>query len=238
MKKLFIVSLVIFLLASALLSGAEAIARTYTTNFPLTENPISAGGNWINGGTTGINWTNVRTTPGLAFGTPMSGYADDTAIVTGSWGATQTIQGTVYKINPVVSYQEVELRLRTSISANSITGYEINFRCSKNSDAYTEIVRWNGPLGNFTYLSRQTGSQYGVQTGDVVKTTISGSTINVYINNVLVNTATDSTYSTGSPGIGFCCGTSMSDFGFTSFTASDGTDTLPPSPPKNLHTLP
>ena len=42
---------------------------TYSTNFPSTENPISESGRWINGGSTGLKWANVRTTPGLAFGT-------------------------------------------------------------------------------------------------------------------------------------------------------------------------
>ena len=42
MRKLFIPSLI--LLAFVFLSSAEAIATTYTTSFPLTENPIS--GRW------------------------------------------------------------------------------------------------------------------------------------------------------------------------------------------------
>ena len=60
MKKLFIVSMVIFALALPFLSGSEAIATTYTTTFPLTENPISQSGHWINGGTVGFDWCNVR----------------------------------------------------------------------------------------------------------------------------------------------------------------------------------
>ncbi len=46
-------------------AGAEAIAATYTTNFPLTENPISEGGHWINGGL--MDWTGV--TSRRTFGT-------------------------------------------------------------------------------------------------------------------------------------------------------------------------
>ena len=34
--------------------------RTYTTNFPLTENPISEGGKWTNGQTVGLDWANMR----------------------------------------------------------------------------------------------------------------------------------------------------------------------------------
>src|SRR5687767_4542511 len=39
---------------------------TYSTTFPLAENPISEGGRWFNNGTL---WTKVRTENGLAFGT-------------------------------------------------------------------------------------------------------------------------------------------------------------------------
>jgi hypothetical protein len=43
--------------------------RTYSTRFPRAENPVFEGGTWINGETAGVDWANVRTTPGLAFGT-------------------------------------------------------------------------------------------------------------------------------------------------------------------------
>jgi hypothetical protein len=60
------VGLLLFLLA--LSSGTAALARTYTTSFALTEDPISEGGNWINGKTTGIDWANLATTNGMAIG--------------------------------------------------------------------------------------------------------------------------------------------------------------------------
>src|SRR5712692_8700467 len=66
---------------------------TYTTNFPLAENPISEAGKWLNGQGDGLDWTNVRTTPGFAFGTELGGnrpepqkYDDSTALVKGTWG--------------------------------------------------------------------------------------------------------------------------------------------------------
>ena len=121
-------------------------------------------------------------------------------------------------------YEEVELRLRSSLSAHKATGYEILFRCLKTDSAYAEIVRWNGPLGDFTYLSRAKGSRYGVADGDVVKATIVGNVITAYINGVQVLQATDDTYATGSPGIGFYlegASGANADYGFTSFRASD-----------------
>jgi len=41
---------------------------TYTTEFRLTESPISEGGNWINGKAAGLDWSDVATVTGLAFG--------------------------------------------------------------------------------------------------------------------------------------------------------------------------
>jgi hypothetical protein len=229
--KHFIVILLLFLTS---IICNRVTAQTYSTDFPLTENPISEGGAWVNGGTIGLDWTNVRTASGIAYGTQSGGsYNDSTALLTGTWKANQQVEATVYTVNQNSSvFQEVEIRLRSSLSAHRATGYEINFRCLKTGAAYSEIVRWNGPLGDFTYLSTISGSKYGVANGDIVKATIMGNVISVYINNVLILTATDSTYSSGNPGLGFCCGSSMSDFGFTSFTATGST-----SPPSSHYTL-
>lgn len=206
-------------------SGSEATLRTYTTSFPLTESPISDSGNWVNGMDVGLDWHNVVTTPGLAMGTDAAeAFSDPTALLTGTWSADQMVEATVYSVNQTEScYQEVEIRLRSQMSAHSITGYEILFRCLKTSEAYLAIVRWDGALGDFTYLSSKNGSQYGVTNGDVVKASISGNAITVYINGVLVDSVTDGTYATGNPGMGFDygCGTTYEDFGFTKFTASD-----------------
>ena len=217
-------------------SSGSGSYGTYTTNFPLTENPISENGNWINGAATGLEWQNVQTTSGFAFGTQSGnagGYDDSTAVVSGSWGSNQTAQATA-DCPTHSGGQELELRLRTSITPNSITGYELNFSCG--SEQYNQIVRWNGPLNNFTQLSAGTATT--ISTGDVVKATIVGSTITVYINNVQVDQTTDSTYSSGSPGIGFWRdgGGSNANFGFSSFSATDGSgsDTTPPSVPTNL----
>lgn len=60
--------------------------RTYSTNFPLNESPISEGGNWINGSTTGLDWGYVSTTAGQTHTHPgTASYADATASLTGTW---------------------------------------------------------------------------------------------------------------------------------------------------------
>src|SRR5437016_1260851 len=75
--------------------------RTYTTHFRRAENPISEGGHWINGRTLGLDWADVHTRPGLAFGTEAGTikYDDATALLKGTWGPNQTAEATVYTVN-------------------------------------------------------------------------------------------------------------------------------------------
>jgi chitodextrinase len=216
---------------------------TYATAFPLNENPIFENGNWTNGKTNGLDWANVQAVGGIAFGTQSGsgGYDDSTAILTGTWGPNQTAKATVHSQNQTGAvYEEVELRLRSSISAHSITGYEINFRCL-NGGGYTQIVRWNGALGSFTYVNQNgNGNYHGIKDGDVVSASIAGNLIIAYVNGIEVIRGSDSTYSTGNPGMGFFLqgGTSglNGDFGFSSFSATDGSaaDTQAPAVPANL----
>jgi hypothetical protein len=219
-------------ITTILLIGWNLYGMSYSTTFPAAENPISQGGSWFNGAENGIDWCNVQTGIGYAWGVgpcPV-GYADPTAILKGTWGPDQTVQATA-RIGATNGshYQEIELRLRTTISAHSITGYEVNFGVSH---AYLEIVRWNGPLADFTYLGsrceypsvcgRVTG--FTIHNGDLAKATISGGTINVYVNGTLRATATDGTYAAGNPGIGynFGCDGTYANFAWQNFSASDG----------------
>ena len=199
--------------------------KSYTTNFSLAENPLSESGRWINGRTAGLDWANVETVPGLGFGTQSGsqGYDDSTAVLAGAWSPKQAVEATVHTANqhgdPV--FEEVELRLRTTISSHKITGYEVNFRCTSDGSQYVQIVRWDGPLGRFTYVAATPGP--GLHDGDTVKAVISGSEITVYINGTQILQGSDTTFATGSPGIGFFLqGTTgvNRDFGFTSITAT------------------
>jgi hypothetical protein len=152
----------------------------------------------------------VQTANGYAYGTPSAvPYSDPTAILAGSWGADQYIEGIVYSAGPNPSqYEEVELRLRTTITAHSITGYEIFNRCLRGDAAsYLIIAKWPGPLAtnasDFTILFSQTGPDWGVRDGDVVSAEIIGDTITVRVNGVLKATVVDpSPVPSGSPGIG------------------------------------
>ena len=115
-------------LGTQALSPAPAPAGThgpYSTNFSRAENPISEGGRWLNGQTDGLDWTNVRTTPGFALGTEIGGnrpdpqkFDDSTALLKGTWGPNQTAQATVRSVimaesvlvNPMAEVQTVVMR--------------------------------------------------------------------------------------------------------------------------------
>jgi len=200
---------------------------------------------WVNGKQDGIDWADVVTENGRAHGgevrmavaerraeqgnletadaddaAPVGDYDDPTAVLTGSWGRNQHGKATVFSRNQTEDYfQEVEIRLRTTIAPHSITGYEVFWRCLKTENAYAEIVRWNGRIGAWTSLARNQGPKFGVQDGDVVEATMVGNRITSFINGVAVLSATDDTYDAGSPGIGFNfgCGDTYVDHGFSSF---------------------
>ena len=188
----------------------------------------------LNGHADGLDWADVQTSPGLAFGLEIGGsrpepqkYDDSTALLKGTWGPNQTVQATVYSVHPNQDdkvWEEVELRLRSSITPQSCTGYEVMFRCSKIPQAYCNVARWEGPLGKFTYLKQMGGSKYGVKTGDVVKASMIGNTLTVYINGEQIFQLNDSKFPSGNPGMGFFLDGATGvnrDFGFSSFMATD-----------------
>jgi hypothetical protein len=222
----------------------QRLERSYSTNFELDENPISEGERWLNGKKDGIDWADVITGKGGAYGSvtrmavaerrveqanlgaasegaaPEGDYDDPTAVLSGEWGRNQHAKGTVFSRNPTNEYfQEVEIRLRSAISPHLCTGYEVFFRCLKTDEGYAEIVRWNGKVGDFTSLKKLIGAQYGVKDGDVIEATIHGSVIKGFINGVEVISATDDVFKTGNPGIGFnfFVGNTNVDHGLTRF---------------------
>jgi hypothetical protein len=198
--------------------GTTGTGQTYTTNFPGTENPISEGGVWSN---VGLDWTNVRTTPGLAFGTNGAADAyDDSYAHLAGFPANQSAQATIYLDPSIIGSgetHEVELFLRMSDSAHVAWGYE----CNMDFGGSLSIIRWNGALGDWTVLANF-GSFAQPVTGDIFKATIVGNAITLYHNGVARGTATDSAYASGNPGMGFFkrpAGTN-NVFGFSSYTAA------------------
>jgi hypothetical protein len=199
---------------------------TYTTNFDLTELPISEGGAWHR--SSGTVFTDVSTAGGIAFGTngARNEYDDSYALLSG-FGPDQQAQAVVFRspslvTDPTITH-EVELLLRFSDDATTARGYE----CTFNYAGDVLGARWNGMIGDFTPLNIAGGAGNlgrDLVSGDVIKCTIVGSTISFYVNGVLMGQATDSTFATGQPGIGFFtrpAGVSDNpNFGLTSYTVT------------------
>ena len=234
-------------------SKAET-ARRYETDFPLVENPISETGAWQHRGS---SWAVVRTFAHRAVGTQTgSGGFDDAYAYLSGFGPDQMAQATVWKDAAIgddtiackiwrrltwgrlrgnfcggPGSHEVELLLRWTDHATGARGYECNLSWD---GKYAEIVRWNGSFGNFTYIRQQRTFPDGIMppnNGDLFKATITGSTINVYLNkndgkgDRLIVTATDPTFTDGGPGIGFFIqgrrgNVDPTKFGFSNFKAS------------------
>ncbi|OAI52842.1 hypothetical protein AYO44_16410 [Planctomycetaceae bacterium SCGC AG-212-F19] len=219
----------------------RAVPSTYTTNFPLTENPISEGGRWINGRA-------MRTSGGLAFGT-QSGvggppYDDSSAVLTGAWGPDQAVWATVHTVNQQGGtniYEEVELNVRMTITQTSIAGYDVDFRCAHDGSQYVELGYWRGTPDSVisiegTLLAQVRGSAApGLYDGDVIKMTAIGNVITVYQNGAQILQVIDNAHpTTGSPGMGQWMHGPVgliTDFGLTSFTATDEIGpSVPPTP--------
>jgi len=223
----------------------RAPVRSYRTTFPLDETPISEGGLWLNARTDGVDWCDVVTEGGVAYGevtrmgvaeqraeqgnldvsapesaAPVGDYDDPTAVLRGPWGRDQFVRARVFSRNQTNRYfQEVEIRLRTTIEPHRCAGYEVFWRCLKTDEAYAEIVRWDGPIGGWKSLTRKTGPEFGVKDGDVVEACIVGNVIKGFINGVEVTSVTDDTWADGCPGIGFNFGVGDTnvDHGFTEY---------------------
>jgi len=214
-------------------------SQTYTTRFPGSENPLSEGGRWTNNG---VDWTRITKEKGIACGTQTGTntgiykFDDSYAHLSGfppdheAWG-----QARIVKPNSPCT-QELEILLRFTSAPHRTTGYECFARCLNSPSSYVQIVRWDGPLGKFTYLADKRGTNYGLNNGDILKASIIGNVITVYVNGVEKARVTDDTFKTGNPGIGefLACETgqgigSNSDFGFSSYTARGlgGTDGIP-----------
>jgi hypothetical protein len=222
----------------------RAVVRSYSTRFERDEDPLSEDGMWVQGQTHGIDWIDVMTRDGRVFGKPtrmravekraeqsvlgagaeagaaQGDYDDPTAVLSGEWGRNQHAKATVFCRNPTNKYfQEVELRLRSTMTPHHCTGYEVFWRPLKTDEGYAEIVRWNGRIGDFTSLVKHIGAEYGVKDGDVVEATVEGNVFKGFVNGVEVISAVDDKYPDGAPGIGFnfFVGDTNVDHGFTSF---------------------
>lgn len=247
--------------ASASLSATASMASAgtgsningfYSTTFPLTEAPMSENGAWVQGNVTGLDWANVNTGGGIAYGTqagtsntPPTEYDDSTAVLTGTWTDDQYAEGTFTGVGSYgTSSTEVEIRLRTAISAHTITGIEceLGINTSGAFGPYADLVRWNGALGDFTGIGSHLDASAlnallgrNPQNGDKLRAQVVGNTVTVWINNVQIYNVTDSRWGTlphGTPGVGVFYDqrdtiVDKTTYGFTTFLAEslDGSST-------------
>jgi hypothetical protein len=195
-------------------------SSVYSTNFPAAESPLSEGGKWINGKTVGVDWNNVQSVPGKAFGAAFAaGYDDDIAVLTTSFAANQYAEATVYRASgyaPGVNH-EVELLLRFKITPNNARGYEVLWA----HQGIMAIVRWNGPVGDYTPLLDNVQIGAAVD-GDVLRAEITGDVIKVFKNGSLVGTGpSNTTWTDGQPGVGFWPkpGSTQQNYGWKNFKA-------------------
>jgi hypothetical protein len=200
--------------------GGSGDKRSYATDFDLTESPISEQGAWTR---RGLDWTQVNSASGRAFGTHSgSAYNDSYAHLSGFTPDVEVT--TVIYLDGSIgsSYHEVEILLRWSDSAHDAHGYECNLNYA---GGYAEIVRWNGAIGDFTYVGGGQGAGGGHKpvNGSVFKARIQGNIITTSLDGVVLQTADISAVSgpvwaDGDPGMGFYNGES-GKYGFQSYSA-------------------
>jgi len=151
----------------------------------------------------------VQTAGGLAFGTQVGNLAnpaafnDSNATLSG-FSPDVTITATVHLASNIADGQthEVELLFRMGGGATQTRGYEMSFDTGGN----VTLVRWNGDLGDYTFVNHTGGANNevgGLKDGDVISAKASGNTFTASVNGVPIYTATDDTWKDGQPGIGF-----------------------------------
>ncbi len=205
-------------------------SQSYSTAFPLTESPISEGGKWAHQATA---WAQVNTSGGHAFGTQADAVNDNDSyayLASPTFSADQAAQGVVWVGGSIGNFCEIEILLRVSDGTSFVKAYECN---ANMVGPYAQIVRWNGPLNDFTFLAQNFNAFDTIAppaTGDIIKATISGFTINSYINKndgngfQLLATATDTDaakLASGQPGMAMftSSGTTIASlYGFSSWT--------------------
>lgn len=208
--------------------GTDALVlpdADFTTNFPLTQNPISQGGIWDNGLAVGLDWTDCQTASGLLGATSIElsppPFNDSIACLKTSFrvfSSRQFVQGVIHRASGYTLGHEALLLLRFAISANVARGYEIYW----STNGGINLVLWSGPINGFTPLATATPGL--AANGDIVRAEADGSQIVVKINGSTVITWTDSTWATGQPGVGnnpFQSGSDFFSYGWSSLTAGN-----------------
>lgn len=218
--------------------NATVPPKGYTTNFPLTQNPISENSAWISGSVFAqgaASKTDVQTNSGEAYGTMVSfggtNFVDSVACLSG-FGANHEITGTLVN-NSAVSGLEVELLLRADVTSAHVFLYELDCVFALGG---IHLVRWDmtsGSPNSFTQLRAGQSSEVPYNNGDLIYGSMVGTLVTCKYKNgagalttlFTYDTATDGTkYATGNPGIGFWNETgsagNQNKFGFSRIVAN------------------
>ena len=183
------------------------LVSSFFADFSLTENPISQGGKFRTGGVTGF-YKDPRSIGGKCYAASTVGADYDDCLgqlQNHGIGANQRASLTVFRQGGYTSgdTHEFALYLRLVIGASLVRGYE----CLMNEQDGFQIVRWEGisqGSDNFNTGISVSGSGPGhLVTGDVIVFEGIGSNFRVLKNAVEVASFTDSTWTTGNPGLGF-----------------------------------
>lgn len=187
------------------IAPAPTLVTSYQTNFDGTENPLRET-IWLNGGDFGV-WHNVQALNGHACASSFnvdpddsSAYLDPTkhAISVDHKVTTTVHRATSY--NPGVGHESQHF-LRALGGASSFRGYECIYPVDGTSGC--QCVKWNGAFNDFTVLSGTNSNGAAINDGDSIQSEIKTNVIKMRQNGTQVFTVTDSTYSTGNPGIAF-----------------------------------
>lgn len=188
---------------------------SYSTEFDLTENPISESGIWRVGSFTGY-YQDPRTSGGTCYGSSTSAeYNDCIAHLAPGKHAVPVnhrVGGRVFYAGgytPPDSH-EIGLYLRMLIGmgagGNKVRGYECLFPYDGTS---FQIIRWEGTvnndLANFSVLTHTNlgGGLNGLAEADLIEAQIIGTQIRCYKNGTEFANVVDTTWSDGNPGMGY-----------------------------------
>lgn len=160
--------------------------RTYTTAFPLTQNPLSESGAWI---APPASWTPLATDGDVAYNTqitPWSSYDDSMAMASGLWKANHEVEIVLSFPNALGSVgagsHEIEalLRVNWDNGANTILQYECQLGCTS-AGVYSDILKLDGVIGTFHSLTPNIiNGVSAYATGDRYRARITGNNIETF----------------------------------------------------------
>jgi hypothetical protein len=183
---------------------ARSPVIAYSTSFAVDENPMSENGIWVQGGTVGLDWQNVKTLGGKACASnTSSGFNDCGAHLDPAFAQIPNDQqavGTIFKAGgyTATDSHECELLIHWLTTAHNARGFENTMPFS----GAAQQVRWNGAVNDFTVLS-PTGSGGGpFNNGSVIKAKMVGNVLTLYQDATQILTVTDATFPSGNPGVG------------------------------------